>query len=153
MHGRATYRTHQREELLEYLKSAQGEHITVQDVCDNLQARGRKIGTTTVYRQLERMVDEGLVSKYTIDANTPACFEYVGQDAHVPNRVCFHCKCDRCGRLIHLHCDELSAIGAHLRAHHGFTLNPMRTVLYGLCDACLDASKEERGGYDDWEEE
>ena len=136
MSVKAKYRTHQREELLDYLASVKGEHVTAQDVCLHLQSQGAKIGTTTVYRQLERMVDEGLVGKYIIDAPSPACFEYIGREAHGTERTCFHCKCDVCGKLIHLHCDELSQIGAHLKEHHGFTLNAMRTVFYGTCEDC-----------------
>ena len=136
MSVRPKYHTQQRDELLSYLESVQGEHVTAQDVCLHLQSRGGKIGATTVYRQLERMVDEGLVGKYIIDANSPACFEYIGREAHSREKTCFHCKCDRCGKLIHLHCEELEQIGAHLKGHHGFTLNPMRTVFYGLCEAC-----------------
>ncbi|MBR0092711.1 MAG: transcriptional repressor [Lachnospiraceae bacterium] len=133
---KARYRTHQKEELLSYLRSAQGEHITVADVCSHLRAQGHAIGTTTVYRQLERMVDEGIVGKYVIDATTPACFTYLGETAHVTDAVCFHCKCDKCGRLIHLHCDELESVGTHLKEEHGFVLNPMRTVFYGICADC-----------------
>jgi Fur family ferric uptake transcriptional regulator len=103
-----------------------------------LSGCGSPIGTATVYRQLERMVDEGLVQKYTIDANTPACFEYVGADSHA-GEACFHCKCEKCGRLIHLHCEELQGLSEHIREHHGFRINPMRTVFYGLCDACREA--------------
>lgn len=136
---KAKYHTHQRKELLAYLESAQGKHVTVQDVCAHLKEQGQKIGTTTVYRQLERMVDEGLVSKYMIDTMTPACFEYVGKESHADEKLCFHCKCDKCGRLIHMHCDELNTIGTHLQAHHGFLLNPMRTVFYGICEDCLPA--------------
>lgn len=130
------YKTKQREELIEYLETVPGEHITVTDVCDHFKGKGLPIGQTTVYRQLERMVDEGLVGKYIIDNGTSACFEYLGADAHEGAPVCFHCKCEQCGVLIHLHCEELSGIAGHLLEEHGFALNPMRTVFYGLCEDC-----------------
>ena len=122
--------------LLDYLRSVPETHITVADICEYFKNRGIAIGQTTVYRHLERMVDEGIVNKYIIDANSPACFEYVPEGMHLESEVCFHCKCERCGKLIHLHCDELAGIGRHLLAHHQFTLNPMRTVFYGLCSEC-----------------
>lgn len=129
------YKTRQREELLHYLRSAEQEHITVGDVCNHFQRSGNPIGTATVYRQLERMVDEGLVSKYVIDAASPACFEYVGRESH-GRETCFHCRCERCGKLIHLHCNELNGLSAHVLEDHGFRINPMRTVFYGLCEEC-----------------
>ena len=130
------YKTKQREVLLEYLKKKKGSHITVNDVCGYFEKKGEKIGQTTVYRQLEKMVDEGVVSKYIIDGNSPACFEYMGEKKHKYGEVCFHCKCEVCGDLIHMHCDELKSIKEHLEKHHKFYLNPMRTVFYGVCEKC-----------------
>ena len=143
MSTHSSYNTKQKELLIDYLKASPDVHITAGDVVDHLRKQGCSIGQSTVYRQLERLVDEGVITKYTIDANTPACFEYVGKDSHEDPKWCFHCKCERCGRLIHLHCSELSSIGAHLAADHGFYLNPMRTVFYGLCDACAEAEAAE----------
>lgn len=134
------YKTRQREELLSYLRTTPSDHITVNDVCGHFRRCGCPIGTATVYRHLERMVDEGLVNKYIIDANSPACFEYVGAESH-SGENCFHCKCERCGRLIHLHCEELESLNAHIRAQHGFRINPLRTVFYGLCEECGEAER------------
>lgn len=141
MAGKPKYKTKQREILIEYLASVPGTHITAGDVCEHLRAHGASVGQSTVYRQLEGLVDEGILQKYIIDGNSPACFEYVGQDVHRGAEPCFHCKCERCGKLIHLHCEELNAIGQHLSEHHGFLLNPLRTVFYGLCAECQQAEE------------
>lgn len=141
MGGKSLYKTKQREELLEYLISAQGKHITVGDIKKSFMDKGNPIGTATIYRQLEKMVDEGIVTKYVIDANTPACFEYTAGDPDHDRDVCFHCKCEKCGKLIHLHCEELEEMQGHLKEEHEFRLNPMRTVLYGICSEC-----EKNGG-------
>ena len=143
MSNKSQYKTRQREDLLAYLEALPGEHVTAADITEHFRLRGRAIGTATVYRQLERMVDEGLLNKYSIDANSPACFEYVGTDGHRTDSPCFHCKCERCGRLIHLHCEELEGLAAHVCAEHGFAINPLRTVFYGLCGDCREARHED----------
>ena len=139
MTARPGYHTRQRERLLAYLESMEGIHFTVNDICEHFRTEGDAIGTTTVYRQVERMVDEGLVQKYHIDANTPACFEYIGRKTDTDKETCFHCKCEKCGALIHLKCDEIAAFKDHLAEHHRFALDPVRTVFYGTCEACRDA--------------
>ncbi|MBQ9562319.1 MAG: transcriptional repressor [Lachnospiraceae bacterium] len=144
MNSKSKYKTRQREVLLDYLETMPGRHITVNDVCEYCRDQGKPIGQSTVYRQLERMVDEGLVNKYIIDANSPACFEFVAERPQVDADVCFHCKCERCGKLIHMHCEELNGIAAHLLVHHGFALNPMRTVFYGLCEECREEAADSR---------
>ena len=138
MSVRVQYRTQQREELLAYLRSVPGRHVTVADICDYLREQGRPVGTSTIYRHLERMVDEGLVNKYILDAGSPACFEYIGDDGACGESVCFHCKCEKCGKLIHLHCGELEEISVHLLKEHQFSIDTRRTVFYGLCHDCLE---------------
>ena len=134
------YKTKQRDTLIQYLETKKGVHITANDVCEFLKKDGIAIGQATVYRQLERLVDEGVISKYIIDANSPACFEYIGLESHGCAETCFHCKCEKCGKLIHLHCEEINEIGEHLLKEHKFKLNSMRTVFYGVCDECSKGS-------------
>ncbi len=118
-----------------------GIHITAGDVCDYFNETDTPMGQATVYRQLESLVEEGLIRKYHIDPGSPACFEYVSTDSCVKNGTCFHCKCEKCGRLIHLKCDELEEVREHLDKEHRFHLDPVRTVFYGLCEQC--AGEEE----------
>ncbi|MCR5250528.1 MAG: transcriptional repressor [Lachnospiraceae bacterium] len=142
MSSRPKYKTKQREILLSYLEGVSGVHITANDVCEYFRSRGDGIGQSTIYRHLESLVDEGILKKYTIDAGSPACFEYVGTGACEDVEHCYHCKCEGCGKLIHLHCDEMMAIRDHLYRDHAFVLDVRRTVFFGLCDDCAKERKE-----------
>ncbi len=137
MSPRPKYKTKQREMLIEYLESVPGVHITAGEVCEYLKKKGASIGQSTVYRQLESLVDEGLLNKYIVDGSSPACFEYAGAEGHADAELCFHCKCEKCGRLIHLHCDEIEVMQMHLFSEHQFKMDPLRTVFYGLCEQCM----------------
>ncbi len=140
MNVKAKYRTRQREELLSYLETVPGVHLTVSDICAALAQSGSGMGQTTVYRQLESLLEEGLVNKYSLDQKSPACYEYIPLDSHVCTQ-CFHCKCVRCGQLYHLHCQELESIAHHLKEEHHFYMDPRRTVFYGLCEECQEEEK------------
>lgn len=137
MNTRSKYKTKQRDLLLSYLQSVSGVHVTASDVCEYFKEQGASIGQSTVYRQLESLVDEGLLTKYIIDSGSPACFEYIEPDSRSENEACYHCKCEKCGKLIHFCCDEVESMREHLYEHHRFKLNPMRTVFYGLCEQCM----------------
>lgn len=139
MNARPKYKTKQRDRLISYLETVPGQHITAGDVCEAFRQDGASIGQSTVYRQLESLVGEGILNKYIIDEKSPACFEYVRSASHQGPGTCFHCKCEKCGRLIHLHCEELEEIRNHLLGEHGFRLDPRRTVFYGICEACQQA--------------
>ena len=137
MNTHSRYKTKQRDMLMDYLKAAPGVHFTAGEVCAYFTSQGASISQATVYRRLEELVDDGIVSKYTVDGHTSACFEYTGEDAHVHPDVCYHCKCVKCGKLIHLHCDEVESLQAHLLEEHRFKMDPQRTVFYGLCENCI----------------
>ena len=79
MAEKTIYKTQHKEELLSYLSTCPGMHFTVSDLVSHFREEGKPIGTTTVYRQLERLCEKGVVNKYIIDQNSPACFEYVGE--------------------------------------------------------------------------
>ena len=80
--GKAQYKTKQMSEILNFLQQMEGTHVTVADICDYFKKKGIAVGMTTVYRQLDKMVSEGLVAKYVIDGSSSACFEYTGDSRH-----------------------------------------------------------------------
>ena len=139
---RPKYRTKQREILIEYFRRKRGTHLTAGDVCRYFKEQGISIGQSTVYRHLESLVDDGIIKKYVIDCNSPACFEYSGEEYDEKKDCCFHCKCEKCGKLIHMHCEELEEISHHLLKEHKFKLNPMRTVYYGICEECVEKEED-----------
>ncbi len=135
---RVRYQTKQREEILSYLESVNGRHVTAQEICQYFEKDGVSVGTATVYRQLERLMGEGLVQKYVIDEKSAACFAYINRDKSCHHPACYHCKCEVCGRLIHMDCKEMEEIQRHLLKEHGFALDSFRTVLYGICERCQE---------------
>ena len=91
------------------------------------------IGMATVYRQMERFVEEGTVHKFVLGPGESACYAFAG------DRNCashFHCKCEKCGTLIHMDCKELCDIRDHLQEHYGFNWDAGKTVFYGICGQC-----------------
>lgn len=136
MANKSQYRTKQMAEILSYLQSMQGSHVTVHDIHAYFKSKNISVGTTTIYRHLDRMVAEGIVAKYVVDEKSSACFEYLGDKSHCHPTVYFHCKCEKCGKLIHLHCKELEAVYLHLLNDHGFQVDAPRSVIYGLCEDC-----------------
>ncbi|MBQ4304651.1 MAG: transcriptional repressor, partial [Lachnospiraceae bacterium] len=68
MTGRSGYRTRQKEELTEYLMKREGTHLTAAQIHDDFRAMGLNMGMATIYRHLDKLVEEGTVRKYTIGA-------------------------------------------------------------------------------------
>lgn len=128
------YNTKQKENLLTYLIENKEKHTNVQEISTYLSSKGTPVGVTTIYRQLDRLVEQGTVRKYSFDGKTCACYQYIDEEQECHGH--FHLKCLNCGKLIHLNCDHLSEISGHIKEHHGFTVDSSQTVFYGICEEC-----------------
>ncbi|MCL2509277.1 MAG: transcriptional repressor [Oscillospiraceae bacterium] len=126
------YSTKQSELIIDLLKSVGGAHLTADDITSRLSASNSPVGKTTVYRQLDKLTERGLVRKFTSSDRKSACYQYVGDGC----RNHYHLKCRACGELAHLECGHLDTVAAHILSKHGFALNEEMTVLYGLCRDC-----------------
>ncbi len=131
---RKQYNTAQRKAVIDCLLHAHG-HMTAAAVCAALSESGHKVSSATVYRQLEKLVDEGVAVKSVPAGEKSACFEVIDRDACEAVR-CYHMKCTTCGKLIHLDCDEVEKLCAHMLDEHGFRIDMTSTVLFGTCKEC-----------------
>ena len=135
--------------MLKFLQEREMQHFSVDEVVSEMQQRGEKIGRTTVYRFLELLAEQGNVRKYQ-NAQGITQYQHVedqsGCDEH------FHMMCKNCGNLIHVDCDLMRSMSAHLFSSHGFMLDPRETILKGLCKAC-STGKEEPADGSDWHKE
>lgn len=129
-----TYKTRQRLQVLNCLIDNKANHLTADEIAVILKQQGAEVGKTTVYRALEKLLEEGSIRKYISEEGKSACFQYVDDSEEC--RRHFHLKCVKCGRLIHLECDYLSDLETHIFEHHKFTVDNTKTVLYGVCGDC-----------------
>ena len=122
------YRTRQREMILDYLKENGERHLTAEEILAHC-----RIGKSTVYRHLEKLAEEGVVRKYHLSGEGGASWQYAAPDGFDGH---FHLKCVGCAALVHLKCETMAGVSAHIEREHGFLVDHTKTVLYGLCPAC-----------------
>ncbi len=135
-----TYNTKQGEIILTLLKSEAGKHFTADEIIALSESQGKRVGKATVYRHLEKLIKAGEVRRYIVDEGVSACYEYVGN-----NHACtshYHLKCSLCGELQHVKCEYLDEVSEHIFGHHGFEIEPEKTVLYGVCKNCREIKNE-----------
>jgi Fur family ferric uptake transcriptional regulator len=148
----AEYQTRQREQITKLLALHRGEHLTAKSIRALLAAEALRlqnaeapegapaaapkvIGTATIYRTLDKLIEAGQVRRYRIEGIGSACYEYIGGEG--PEGGIYHCKCRLCGRLIHLECGEMEMLEQHVLREHAFRIDPLHTVRYGTCSECL----------------
>ncbi len=134
------YKTRQRAVILEVLKAHSGEHFTAEEIATLLERYGRPVGKATVYRCLERLIEQGSVKKYQFGEGKSACFEY--QPGPQPQH--YHLKCAYCGALTHLECAYIDKLPEHVYKEHGFELDAAQIVLVGCCAQCADKRRAQQ---------
>ena len=127
------YNTKQKELILEYLKNNKEKHITANNIIKHFKEKNISVGKTTVYRQLEGLLDEKKVRRYILEGGVGNCYQYADNEECAEH---YHLKCKECGQVCHLDCEIFTQIGSHLYETHKFLLDLSRTILYGKCEMC-----------------
>ncbi|MCM1357931.1 MAG: transcriptional repressor, partial [Prevotella sp.] len=85
------YKTRQKEKILDYLVKNKEKHTNVHEISEFLIEEGTPVGTATIYRQLDKLVDSGTVRRYNFDGKTGACYQYIEDEKDCHEH--FHLKC------------------------------------------------------------
>lgn len=89
-----------------------------------------KLGQATVYRNVNRLVEEGSVRKISLP-NAVDCY-----DGNI--REHYHLICEKCGKLIDVFDDEIINYFNTLKKRHNIIINRYLVLLEGVCKKCLE---------------
>ncbi|MDY5577868.1 MAG: transcriptional repressor [Lachnospiraceae bacterium] len=128
------YRTRQRELIETYFQKQGERHVTAEDILTYLKEHDTPVSKATVYRCLEKMLELGIVRKYTVEEGMCACYQYIGEQKTCQEH--YHFKCNKCGKLFHVSCSLMNQIQQHVLEEHDFVIDSSKTVFYGLCGNC-----------------
>lgn len=123
------YNTKQRDVIYELLCKSKDKGLTSREI---IELTNGKVGEATVYRQLSKMLGEGLIERQPTDV--------IGVSAYrLSDDKCgcrFHLHCVSCGRVVHMDCDEMKTAERHITQKHGFLPTEASTVINGICAEC-----------------
>lgn len=125
------YNTKQEGLLIAFFEDNKEKHFTADEVWANMMPHG--VSRATVYRRLERFVEDGILVKFNFGNGVGACYQLCS-DLKCSN--VFHFVCTKCKSVEHLDCAVLSQIQSHLNEDHGLFFDNTRTVFYGVCGRC-----------------
>ena len=128
------YRTRQKEQILSCIRMNADNYITILELSEKLEDNGDKVGLTTIYRNLEKLEQEGEIARVSIEGVSGTCYRYLQKK----DGVLFYLKCEKCGKLVNIDCPELEHLYQHLSADHHIVINPGKTMFYGICEKCIE---------------
>ena len=130
----ATYNTKQKKLVSDVLFENKESQLSCDEITYILLNNGTPVGKTTVYRQLEKLCNEGRIKKLNPHNGKSFLYQYVDEDMHCANHL--HLRCTGCGKYVHLGCDFMSGVSKHISEHHNFIIDHSKTEILGLCQAC-----------------
>lgn len=119
--------TTQRAAVYNYLSGVE-HHPTAEDVFLAVKPKLPRISLATVYKNLEALVNCGLVSKLAY-GNASARYD-IRTDHH------YHTRCLDCGKIWDLDAVEGSELLSHIKPQAGFKVKDYRLELLGQCREC-----------------
>ena len=106
------------------------EHLSVDEIQRRLSERGERVGTATVYRTLEVLVESGLVRAHDFGEGFKR-YEPMPAQAHHEHLICV-----RCGRVVEFANERLERMLPIFADEHGFQHQHHRVEIYGVCREC-----------------
>lgn len=126
----------QRERILDLLQNT-GMHPTATWIYDQLKKEFPDLSLGTVYRNLNILIEQGLVKKIDFgstfdrfDANTSEHYHFI---------------CERCGAIYDLKMPVISSLNKKVEEEGNFEVHHHRIEFYGICEKCkreLNQSKK-----------
>ena len=123
------YKTEQRKELLDYMIKNSKNFVKADEIEKYLKSKKISVGLTTIYRFLNSLEQQGKV-RVELREHTKY-YQYISEECN--NH--YHLQCKKCGKLIHLHCDEIEDLKQHIAKEHEFEIDSMATIM-GTCAEC-----------------
>jgi Fur family transcriptional regulator, ferric uptake regulator len=106
------------------------DHLSVDAIQRRLKERGVRVGTATVYRTLDVLVQSGLVRAHDFGEGYKR-YEPMPAQAHHEHLVCV-----RCGRVVEFANERLERMLPVLADEHGFQHQRHRLEISGVCREC-----------------
>jgi Fur family transcriptional regulator, zinc uptake regulator len=117
--------------------------LSAYDVIDALRVEHGRVAPPTVYRALQKLIDEGLAHRLETRNAYVACRDS-GHSCGHRHRAGFMI-CRSCGKTLEFGDEEIETLLSRAAAGQGFTAERVAIEIQGLCGACASAFSSEVG--------
>ncbi len=131
---KAEYKTKARTVLFEFLQENPDRGFTAIDLLTYLQLNIEGVNKTTVYRNLDRLCEQGIIYKYREPEHEGWFYQYSAEHANCNTHI--HGKCSVCGKLFHIEDDFVNEFEKNVMENYGLKIDFGKTIIVGVCQAC-----------------
>jgi Fur family ferric uptake transcriptional regulator len=106
------------------------DHLSAEGIQLRLKEKGLRVGTATVYRALETLVDSGVVKAHDFGEGFKRYEPMGGQERHE------HLICVKCGQVLEFSNQQLERMLPVIADEHLFQHQRHRVEVFGVCRDC-----------------
>lgn len=128
------YKTKARNMIVDYLKANADKRFTAGDIVKALSESGATIDRSTIYRNIDRLCEDGKLVRYKENDVNGACFQY--SEGHGSCHQHMHAQCANCGKIYHLDNEIFAGAEEKLKEEYGLEIDFGKTVIIGKCEDC-----------------
>ncbi len=123
------YRITPQRELIIRAVTHSSQHISAEEVADQLKQHTQSINIATVYRTLDMLWQEGLACRNDLGEGR-IVYATIQHGPHI------HLVCRKCGLVIDADNQLLQSLDADLQSKYGFLPDLDHFSLFGICPDC-----------------
>lgn len=105
-------------------------HLSAEEVAGEVTAQGRKVGTATVYRTIDTLLESGLI----VERDFGEGFRRFEPARDIPHHE--HLVCSVCGKVEEFRDERLERMTTIVAESRGFARQSHRLVIHGICRDC-----------------
>jgi len=109
-------------------------HLSAEEIAEAVSERGRNVGTATVYRTIDTLLESGLI----VERDFGEGFRRFEAARDVPNHE--HLVCTQCGKVEEFRDERLERMTTIVAESRGFARQRHRLVIHGICKDCQRGS-------------
>ncbi len=124
--------TPQRRSILAVMIEHMGEHLTAEEIYDDVRSSCPDIGLATVYRTLQLLSDMKVLMKLNLEDGITRYEMNLDDQQHQHH----HLICEKCGKIYEVKYDLLEEVEKRIEAEYDFKIQDHKLKFYGLCKEC-----------------
>ena len=130
--------TPQRRAILDIIIEKEGQHLTAEEIYDDVKKRCPDIGLATVYRTVLLLEEVNVI--YKLDLNDGCSrYELVHSDEEHRHH---HLVCNKCKRVYEVQDDLLEELEERIEKTYKFKILDHSVKFFGICSECCDCNED-----------
>ena len=130
--------TPQRRAIVDIIIEKEGQHLTAEEIYDEVKKRCPDIGLATVYRTVLLLEEVNVI--YKLDLNDGCSrYELVHSDEEHRHH---HLVCNKCKRVYEVQDDLLEELEERIEKTYKFKILDHSVKFFGICSECCDCNED-----------